>query len=165
MTYPATIKATLDNCACTTTSGMFAHLVMQVLLDILFLSSLQKIWSMWHPVSITHPVWMISLQFINYHALRVTLSLFHKIHHHCFKYYRLRNTTTWAIKVFWLGSDRPALADLKPFLLVWKAKVLAALEYLVRHNHLYHNIMSPFYYQQLGKTSLSQQNWKTTSFV
>jgi hypothetical protein len=45
------------------------------------------------------------------------------------------------IKVFWLGTDRPAVADLNPFLLIRKTKVLAALEYLVQHNHLYHNVI------------------------
>ena len=45
------------------------------------------------------------------------------------------------IKVFWLGRRPPADSDLNPFLLVRKAKVLAALEYLVRHNYLYRNSM------------------------
>jgi hypothetical protein len=45
------------------------------------------------------------------------------------------------IKVFWLGRRPPVDSDLNPFLLVRKAKVLAALEYLVRHNHLYRNSM------------------------
>jgi hypothetical protein len=44
------------------------------------------------------------------------------------------------IKVFWLGKRAPADADLKPFLQVRKDKVLAALQYLVQHNHLYHNL-------------------------
>lgn len=44
------------------------------------------------------------------------------------------------IKVFWLGNRAPADADLKPFLHVRKDKVLAALQYLVRHNHLYHDL-------------------------
>ncbi|PVH68338.1 hypothetical protein DL98DRAFT_380514, partial [Cadophora sp. DSE1049] len=44
------------------------------------------------------------------------------------------------IKVFWLGDRAPANADLKPFLQVRKDKVLAALQYLVRHNHLYHDL-------------------------
>jgi hypothetical protein len=44
------------------------------------------------------------------------------------------------IKVFWLGNRAPADADLKPFLQVRKDKVLAALQYLVQHNHLYHNL-------------------------
>ncbi|OKP14757.1 hypothetical protein PENSUB_7469, partial [Penicillium subrubescens] len=45
------------------------------------------------------------------------------------------------IKVFWLGRRPPVDADLSQFLLVRKAKVLAALEYLVQHNHLYCNII------------------------
>jgi hypothetical protein len=44
------------------------------------------------------------------------------------------------IKVFWLGKRAPADADLKPFLQVRKDKVLAALQYLVQHNHLYHDL-------------------------
>jgi hypothetical protein len=44
------------------------------------------------------------------------------------------------IKVFWLGKQRPANTDLKPFLRVRKDKVLSALHYLVQHNHLYHDI-------------------------
>ncbi|PVH69293.1 hypothetical protein DL98DRAFT_368303, partial [Cadophora sp. DSE1049] len=44
------------------------------------------------------------------------------------------------IKVFWLGKRAPADTDLKPFLQVRKDKVLAALQYLVRHNRLYHDI-------------------------
>lgn len=44
------------------------------------------------------------------------------------------------IKVFWLGARPPADSDLNPFLLVRKAKVLAALQYLVQHNHLYRNL-------------------------
>ncbi|KAH7029969.1 hypothetical protein B0J12DRAFT_768917 [Macrophomina phaseolina] len=44
------------------------------------------------------------------------------------------------IKVFWLGRRPPADTDLNPFLLVRKAKVLAALQYLVRHNHLYRHL-------------------------
>jgi hypothetical protein len=44
------------------------------------------------------------------------------------------------IKVFWLGKRAPADAELKPFLQVRKDKVLAALQYLVRHNHLYHEL-------------------------
>ncbi|KAL6405631.1 hypothetical protein AUP68_11392, partial [Ilyonectria robusta] len=41
------------------------------------------------------------------------------------------------IRVFWLGGRPPADADLNQFLLVRKVKVLAALQYLVRHNCLY----------------------------
>lgn len=44
------------------------------------------------------------------------------------------------IKVFWLGARPPVHSDLNPFLVVRKAKVLAALQYLVEHNHLYRNI-------------------------
>jgi hypothetical protein len=44
------------------------------------------------------------------------------------------------IKVFWQGKRTPADADLKPFLQVRKHKVLAALQYLVRYNHLYHDV-------------------------
>jgi hypothetical protein len=44
------------------------------------------------------------------------------------------------IKVFWLGNKSPVDKDLKPFLLVRKAKVLAALRYLVKHNHLYRDV-------------------------
>jgi hypothetical protein len=44
------------------------------------------------------------------------------------------------IKVIWLGKRAPADADLKPFLQVWKDKVLAALQYLVPHKHLYHDL-------------------------
>ena len=44
------------------------------------------------------------------------------------------------IKVFWLGKRAPADADLKPFLQVRKDKVLAALQYLVQHNHLYRDL-------------------------
>jgi hypothetical protein len=44
------------------------------------------------------------------------------------------------IKVFWLGQRAPADADLKPFLRVRKDRVLAALQYLVQHNHLYRDL-------------------------
>src|SRR5271156_700526 len=44
------------------------------------------------------------------------------------------------IKVFWLGKRPPTNRDLKPFLQVRKDKVLAALQYLVQHNHLYHDL-------------------------
>ncbi|KAH7305354.1 hypothetical protein BKA65DRAFT_365141, partial [Rhexocercosporidium sp. MPI-PUGE-AT-0058] len=44
------------------------------------------------------------------------------------------------IKVFWLGKRAPVDADLKPFLQVGKDRVLAALQYLVRHNHLYRDL-------------------------
>jgi hypothetical protein len=44
------------------------------------------------------------------------------------------------IKVFWFGRQAPADADLKPFLEVRNDKVLAALQYLVQHNHLYRDL-------------------------
>lgn len=44
------------------------------------------------------------------------------------------------IKVFWLGARPPKDSDLSPFLLVRKAKVLAALQYLVQYNHLYRDL-------------------------
>lgn len=44
------------------------------------------------------------------------------------------------IKVFWLGKCKPTNQDLKPFLQVRKDKVLAALQYLVQNNHLYHDL-------------------------
>ena len=44
------------------------------------------------------------------------------------------------IKVFWLGARPPVDSDLNPFLVVRKSKVLAALEYLVQHNHLHSSL-------------------------
>ena len=44
------------------------------------------------------------------------------------------------IKVYWLGKQPPTNRDLKPFLQVRKDKVLTALQYLVQHNHLYHDL-------------------------
>jgi hypothetical protein len=44
------------------------------------------------------------------------------------------------IKVFWLGKYPPTNTDLKPFLQVRKDKILAALQYLVQHNHLYRDL-------------------------
>jgi hypothetical protein len=44
------------------------------------------------------------------------------------------------IKVLWVGKHPPADADLRPFLLVRKFKVLAALQYLVQHNKDYQDI-------------------------
>jgi hypothetical protein len=44
------------------------------------------------------------------------------------------------IKVFWLGARPPVDSGLNPFLLVRKAKVLAALQYLVQHNRLYRRL-------------------------
>ena len=43
------------------------------------------------------------------------------------------------VKVFCLDHRPPVHSDLKPFLLVRKAKVLAALEYVVQNTHLYHS--------------------------
>ena len=43
-------------------------------------------------------------------------------------------------KVFWLNDRPPETDDLKPFLVVRKAKVLAALQYLVQHNPLYKSL-------------------------
>lgn len=43
--------------------------------------------------------------------------------------------------MFWLGARPPKDSDLSPFLLVRKAKVLAALQYLVQYNRLYHNLI------------------------
>ncbi|KAI7971253.1 hypothetical protein EIK77_001186 [Talaromyces pinophilus] len=48
------------------------------------------------------------------------------------------------IKVFWIGKRHPTAADLNPFLQVRKAKVLAALQYLKHHNHLYGDIAINF---------------------
>ncbi|OKO97720.1 ATP-dependent DNA helicase PIF1 [Penicillium subrubescens] len=44
------------------------------------------------------------------------------------------------IKVFWLGARPPKDSDLSAFLLVRKAKVLAALQWLVQHNPLYRDL-------------------------
>jgi hypothetical protein len=44
------------------------------------------------------------------------------------------------IKVFWLGDRPPTYEDLSPFLVIRRVKVLAALQYLVRHNHLYQRL-------------------------
>ncbi|KAJ6087102.1 hypothetical protein N7467_006016 [Penicillium canescens] len=44
------------------------------------------------------------------------------------------------IRVFWLGKQPVTYTDLSPFLLVRKHRVLAALQYLTRHNHVYYNI-------------------------
>jgi len=41
------------------------------------------------------------------------------------------------LKVFWLGERPPVEDDLKPVLLVRKAKVPTALQFLVQHNPLY----------------------------
>jgi hypothetical protein len=41
------------------------------------------------------------------------------------------------IRVFWLGKRPATYTDLSPFLLVRKQKVLAALQYLIRHNQVY----------------------------
>lgn len=42
--------------------------------------------------------------------------------------------------MFWLGPRPPKDSDLGPFLLVRKAKVLAALQYLIQYNHLYRGL-------------------------
>jgi hypothetical protein len=47
---------------------------------------------------------------------------------------------TELIKVLWLGNRPPTDSDLQPFLVVRKHKVLAALQYLVRHNPLYREV-------------------------
>jgi hypothetical protein len=44
------------------------------------------------------------------------------------------------IKVVWAGKKPPEDADLRPFLLVRKLKVLAALQYLVQHNKVYQDV-------------------------
>lgn len=44
------------------------------------------------------------------------------------------------INVYWLGSRPPVYSDLNRFLVARKAKVLVALEYLLQHNHLYHDV-------------------------
>ena len=44
------------------------------------------------------------------------------------------------IKVFWLDNRPPTYEDLSPFLVIRRVKVLAALQYLVRHNHLYQRL-------------------------
>lgn len=44
------------------------------------------------------------------------------------------------IKVFWLGDRLPTDADLSPFLIIRRLKVLAALQYLVRNNHMYREL-------------------------
>lgn len=44
------------------------------------------------------------------------------------------------IKVLWAGKHPPADADLRPFLLVRKHKVLAALQYLVQNNKVYQDV-------------------------
>ncbi|KAJ5367173.1 hypothetical protein N7541_001114 [Penicillium brevicompactum] len=47
---------------------------------------------------------------------------------------------TELIKVFWLGNRAPTDEDLRPFLIVRKSKVLAALQYLIQHNSLYGDV-------------------------
>jgi hypothetical protein len=44
------------------------------------------------------------------------------------------------IKFFWLGNRPLSDADLRPYLVIRKHKVLAALQYLVRHNRLYRGL-------------------------
>jgi hypothetical protein len=43
-------------------------------------------------------------------------------------------------RVFWLGKQLATYTDLSPFLLVRKHRVIAALQYLTRHNHVYYNV-------------------------
>lgn len=43
-------------------------------------------------------------------------------------------------RVFWLGKQPATYTDLSPFLLVRKHRVVAALPYLTRHNHVYYNV-------------------------
>lgn len=45
------------------------------------------------------------------------------------------------IKVIWLGKQPPVDSDLRPFLLVRKHRVMAALQYLVDHNPLYRDVL------------------------
>ncbi|CAG8102726.1 unnamed protein product [Penicillium nalgiovense] len=47
---------------------------------------------------------------------------------------------TEVIKVFWLGNRAPTDDDLRPFLIVRKSKVLAALQYHIQHNPLYGDV-------------------------
>lgn len=44
------------------------------------------------------------------------------------------------IKVFWLGAHSPSDTDLRPYLVIRKQRVLAALQYLVRYNPLYRGL-------------------------
>jgi hypothetical protein len=44
------------------------------------------------------------------------------------------------MRVFWFGKQPPTYKDLSPFLLVRRHIVLAALQYLTRHNHVYCNV-------------------------
>ncbi|KAK9241994.1 hypothetical protein V1506DRAFT_123987 [Lipomyces tetrasporus] len=44
------------------------------------------------------------------------------------------------IKVFWVGGRPPSDSDLRPYLVIRKDKVLAALQYLVQHNRLYRGL-------------------------
>lgn len=44
------------------------------------------------------------------------------------------------IKVFWLGKSSPTDDDMRPFFIVRKQKVLAALHFLMRHNPLYFDV-------------------------
>lgn len=44
------------------------------------------------------------------------------------------------IKVFWLEDRPPTYEDLSPFLVIRRVRVLAALQYLVRNNHLYQSL-------------------------
>lgn len=44
------------------------------------------------------------------------------------------------MRIFWLGEQPPTYTDLSPFLLVRRQIVLAALQYLTRHNYVYCNV-------------------------
>ncbi|KAJ5370017.1 uncharacterized protein N7496_006109 [Penicillium cataractarum] len=73
---------------------------------------------------------------------------------------RLDNLT----KVFWVGNRPPSDADLRPYLVIRKHKVLTALQYLVRHNQLRHNIIpldEPDHREREGYTvNLAQGNYE-----
>jgi hypothetical protein len=45
------------------------------------------------------------------------------------------------IKVFWVGRTQPSPHDFSPFLTIRKNKVLSALQWLVRNNHYYHDLI------------------------
>jgi hypothetical protein len=47
---------------------------------------------------------------------------------------------TELVKVFWMGRQPPTDQDLRPFLVVTKNRVLAALRYLIQHNPLYQDV-------------------------
>lgn len=47
---------------------------------------------------------------------------------------------TELIKFFWMGKHRPTDIDLRPFLIVRKTTVLAALQFLIQNNSLYQDV-------------------------